>query len=397
MTSRPEQRLLFTNARVFSPTGTWETSWLLTEGPRIRLMAHGDPPEFEPGYASEAIDASNLNLLPGFIDLHAHGAVGVDTMEATPEGLREVARYYARHGVTAFLPTTWTASREAIRKALHTIGEATGKVSGGATIMGAHLEGPYLNVANCGAQDPAFIRAVEEDEALEFLDTGIIRLVTLAPEQEGSPWLIAECARRGIVASAGHTSATYEQMAYAARHGLRHATHCFNAMSPLNHRQPGTVGAALGLPELSCELIADNVHVHPVVMKLLVDVKGPDHVILITDSLQWAGSKDGAYRMGGRDVVVEGGAVRLANGTLAGSTLTLNKALQNIISATGRHLSEVWPMSSLNAARAIGISSATGSLEVGKRADLALLDADFRVHMTVVEGEIAYRRVEPVR
>ncbi|HEX8600607.1 MAG TPA: N-acetylglucosamine-6-phosphate deacetylase [Chloroflexia bacterium] len=390
MNSEPEQRLLITDVRVFTPIGTWKRGWLLTEGRRIRLMAPGHRPDFPPGYVSQTIDAAGLNLLPGFIDVHAHGAVGVEAMDANAEGLREVARFYARHGVTAYLPTTWTASREAILKALHTIAGAKGRVTGGATILGAHLEGPYLNPANAGAQDPDFIRVPQQEEALEFLDTSIIRRITLAPEFEESRWLVSECARRGIAVSAGHTSCSYEQMVEAANHGLQHVTHCFNAMGVLNHRQPGTVGAALGLPEISCELIADNIHVHPLVMKLLVDVKGPGGVILVTDAIRWAGSKDGTYHLDHREVVVRDGAVRLPDGTLAGSTLTMNRALQNISRATGRDLSELWPTSSLNAARATGVSDTKGSLEVGKHADLVLLDDDFNVSMTVAEGEVAY-------
>ncbi|MDQ3705399.1 MAG: N-acetylglucosamine-6-phosphate deacetylase [Chloroflexota bacterium] len=393
MNSEQEQRLLFTNARVFSPSGTWKTGWLLTEGRRIRLMAPGYAPDFPPGYVSQTIEAAGRNLLPGFIDVHAHGGVGVEAMDADVEGLREVARFYARHGVTAYLPTTWTASGEAITKALLAITEAQGRVPGGATILGAHLEGPYLNPRNAGAQDPEYIRSVEREEALEFLDAGVIRRVTLAPEFEESRWLVSECARRGIAVSAGHTSCSYEQMVEASGHGLQHVTHCFNAMGVLNHRQPGTVGAALGLPEISCELIADNVHVHPLVMKLLVDVKGRGGVILITDAIRWAGSKDGTYHLDHREVVVRDGAVRLPDGTLAGSTLTMNRALQNISKATGRDLAELWPMSSLNAARATGVSDTKGSLEVGKHADLVLLDEDFNVAMTVVEGEVVYSTV----
>ncbi|HEX8231229.1 MAG TPA: N-acetylglucosamine-6-phosphate deacetylase [Chloroflexia bacterium] len=390
MNSEPEQRLLYTNARVFTPNGTWKTGWLLTEGRRIKLMAPGYPPEFPTGYISQSIDASGLNLLPGFIDVHAHGAVGVEAMDANTEGLCEVARFYARHGVTAYLPTTWTASREVITTALRVIAEIRGRVAGGATILGAHLEGPYLNPANAGAQDPEFIRVPQRDEALEFLDTGVIRRITLAPEFKESRWLVSECARRGIAVSAGHTSCSYEQMVEATSYGLQHVTHCFNAMGVLNHRQPGTVGAALGLPEISCELIADNIHVHPLVMKMLVDVKGPGGVILITDAIRWAGSEDGTYHLDHREVVVRDGAVRLPDGTLAGSTLTMNRALRNISKATGRDLSELWPMSSLNAARATGVSGTKGSLEVGKHADLVLLDDDFNVSMTVAEGEVVY-------
>jgi N-acetylglucosamine-6-phosphate deacetylase len=375
--------------------GIWEKGWLLTEGATISLMSEGDTPAFLQGEAPETIDATGLNLLPGFIDLHAHGAMGIDTMDASAEGLREIARYYARYGVTAFLPTTWTASREATLAALQAIGEAKGTVSQGATIIGAHMEGPYLNAGNCGAQDPAFIRPVEREEALEFLDTGVVRLITIAPEFEENLWLVEECSRRGITVSAGHTSCSYEKMIDAVSLGLRQVTHCFNAMPPLNHRQPGPVGAALSLPQVACEIIADNVHVHPVVVKLLVDVKGPDRVILVTDAVRWAGLQDGAYRMGEREVTVKQGEVRLASGALAGSTLTMNRALQNMVSATGRDLGQTWPMSNLNAARSIGIHDRKGSLEVGKDADLVLLDSDFGVYMTVAEGNIVYRSAAP--
>jgi N-acetylglucosamine-6-phosphate deacetylase len=183
-------------------------------------------------------------------------------------------------------------------------------------------------------------------------------------------------------------------MELAASRGLAHVTHCFNAMGVLNHRQPGTVGAALTLPEITCEVIADNVHVHPAVMKLLVEVKGPERVILVTDAVRWAGKEEGTYKMDHRDVIVKDGAVRLEGGALAGSILTMDKALHNIAMATGRSLTELWPVSSLNAARATGISNTKGSLEVGKDADLVLLDDNFNVRMSVAEGEIVYRAVE---
>jgi N-acetylglucosamine-6-phosphate deacetylase len=372
----------------------WEVGWLLTEGGKIKSLAPGQPPDFPPGQVTQTLDATNFNLLPGFIDVHVHGAMSFEAMDANPEGLREMARFYARHGVTSFLPTTWTARREAIASALRVIAGTKGRVAGGATIVGAHLEGPYLNRANAGAQDPEFIRRVDQEEAREFLDAGIIRRITVAPEFEENHWLISECSRRGIAVSAGHTSASYEQMVEAVALGLQHVTHCFNAMGYLNHRQPGTVGAALGLSEITCELIADNIHVHPVVMKLLVDVKGPGGVILITDAIRWAGRKEGTYHLDHREIVVRDGAVRLPDGTLAGSTLTMDSALRDIAKATGRSLSELWPMSSLNAARATGISDAKGSLEVGKDADLVLLDDEFGVAMTVVEGEVVHDSVE---
>ncbi len=383
-------RLLITNACLFTPAGVWGSGWLLTEGRRIHALGPTEPPESIIGSAAQHLDAAGLTLLPGFIDLHVHGAIGHEVMDADPDGLRAMARFYARHGVTAFLPTTWTASRAAIRRALKTVAGALGP-TGGATILGAHLEGPYLNPDKCGAQDARFIRSAQRDEAVEFLETGVIRLLALAPEFAENEWLIDECARRGITVSAAHTAATYEQMVAAVGRGLRHATHTFNAMVGLGHHEPGTVGAALALPEIACELIADNIHVHPATMKVLVAAKGPERVILVTDAIRAAGLPEGEHQLDDRMVLVRDGAVRMANGTLAGSVLTMDVALRNLLRATGLSLREAWPMTSLNAARAIGLDSRKGSLEAGKDADLVLLDSELEVRLTVVEGEVVYR------
>jgi N-acetylglucosamine-6-phosphate deacetylase len=225
---------------------------------------------------------------------------------------------------------------------------------------------------------------------MEYLDSSVVRLVTLAPEFPENLWLLDECVRRGIRVSAGHTAASYEEIVAAVQRGLSQVTHCFNAMTGLNHRSPGTVGAALSLPEVSCELIADNIHVHPAVEKILVGAKGCSQVILVTDAGRGAGLPDGNYKIDERTIVVKDGVVRLVDETLAGSTLTLDRALENICRSTGRSLGESWPMSSLNAARAIGVTSSKGSLEVGKDADLVLLDSNYKVSLTVAEGVIAW-------
>lgn len=394
------QRLLITNARVITPVQTWERGWLLVEDGRIRWMApgmppgmaSGTPPDFAGGAPVLEIDAGGAALLPGFIDLHVHGAVGYELMDASLEGLREMTAFYARHGVTGVLPTSWTAAPDDLRRVLDVARRAMEEPDPrGAQILGVHMEGPFLNPARCGAQDARFIRAATPAEALPYLETGLVRLITLAPEMEGSPWLIEECQRRGVTVSAGHTSAGYDLLRDLSRRGVRQVTHCFNAMDPLNHRSPGTVGAALSLPELACELIADNVHIHPAVQKILVDVKGPHGVILVTDGLRGAGLPEGEYDIGGRRVAFRDGAARLLDGTLAGSILTLDRALQHVIANTGRPLEALWPMSSLNAARALGLSARKGSLETGKDADLVLLDGAFQVQLTVVGGRVVYR------
>jgi N-acetylglucosamine-6-phosphate deacetylase len=312
--------------------------------------------------------------MPGFIDLHVHGALGVDVLDADPEGLRRMARFFAGHGVTAWLPSTMTASGPDTERALEAVRAVAGPVDGGATVLGAYLEGPYLNPAKAGAQDPAHIRPADRAEAARLLDPGVARVLVLAPEIEENRWLIAEAIVRGVTVSAGHTDATYDQALQAVEDGVRHVTHAFNAMRSLGHREPGLLGAALVLPELRCELIADNVHVHPAV----------------SDALRATGLPDGAYTVGDRPAFSMDGAIRLGDGTLAGSVLTLDRALHNLQAATGRPLAELWPTASRNAAQAIGIDDAKGTLEPGKDADLVLLDPALRVVVTVAEGAVVH-------
>jgi N-acetylglucosamine-6-phosphate deacetylase len=381
--------LLVTGARVLTPGGEWPRGWLAVEGRRIAAMGQGRPPERRLAGA-DVLDAGGLVVLPGFVDLHAHGAVGADVMDADPDGLRRMARFYARHGVTAWLPTTMTASARDLERALEAVAEVIGPVERGATVLGAHLEGPYLSKARRGAQDPAQIRVARREEATRLLDSGIVRLLAVAPEVEGNRWLLAEAAARGVTVSAGHTDATYDQALQAVAEGVRHVTHAFNAMRPLGHREPGMLGAALTVGELACELVADNIHVHPAAMRLLYAAKGADGVMLVTDAVRATGLPDGSYQVGDQPAIHMDGAIRLADGTLAGSVLTMDRALHNLQAATGRPLAELWPATSRNAARAIGVDGAKGSLEAGKDADLVLLDPELRVVATVAEGALVH-------
>lgn len=345
--------------------------------------------EVEPKAGEEFINCQGLTLLPGFIDLHTHGALGHEVIGIDEAGLQELTLFYARHGVTGFLASPWTAPRQAITNSLNVIHSVMGHEQG-ARILGAHLEGPWLNTVFCGAQDKNLIRTAEREEALSHLESGIVKLVAVAPEIEGNRWLIEECVRRGITITAGHTNATYAEMQQAVSLGVRQVTHCFNAMRPLNHREPGVVGAAMTMPEIKCELIADNIHVNPVVMKLLLDVKGPEGVILISDSISAAGMPDGAYTFEGMPVTVVNGAARLTDGTLAGSTLTMERALANFVQATGRPLAELVPCSSTNAAKAIHFDNIKGRIATGYDADLILVDQNLHVKLTMVGGKIVY-------
>lgn len=379
--------ILIHNARVLTPQGTHQ--WVVCEGDKITQSGTGNPPQNDD---MNVIDAHGMTVLPGFIDLHVHGGDNHEAMDATPQALQAMARFYARHGVTAFLATTWTDSRARIQAALETIAGCVGKMPDGATLLGAHLEGPYINAQKGGAQNDTHIRRADRDEATAFLDLEVIRLVALAPEFDENHWLIEACQARGITVSLAHTAATYDEVCHAIALGATQSTHTFNAQTGLHHREPGVVGAVLTAHNVRCELIADNVHVHPAVMHLLYRAKGADGVILISDAVRSAGMPDGEYPIDDRTITVKGGVARLPDGTLAGSTLTMDRALYNFMQATGEPLDIIWRTSSLNAAQAIGVADHKGSIEAGKDADLVLVDPQIHVHMTIAEGRIVYRK-----
>jgi N-acetylglucosamine-6-phosphate deacetylase len=382
--------ILITNAKVITPTAVHERGWLFAEGRQIRLIGSSDAPDLT---ASTTIDARGLNLIPGFIDVHVHGAVGEETMDAKPDGIRAMAQFYAQHGVTGFFPTTWTDQHERILAALEMVAEMRGPQPNGATILGVHLEGPYISVEKRGAQREQDVRRADRTEALSYLDVNVIRLLALAPEYKENQWLITECVRRGITVSVAHTTASYEQIVEAVALGLSHSTHTYNAMTGLSHREPGTLGAVMTLHDVYCELIADNIHVHPAAMQVLFAAKGADRIVLITDAVRGAGLPEGEMKIDERTVIIKDGAVRLPDGTLAGSTLTMEVALRNFMAATGQPLEKIWQTSSLNAARSLHFSDHKGSLEVGKDADLVLVDEHINVHLTVAEGQIVYQTV----
>ena len=390
--------LLVSEAVVVAADGVWSPGWLVAAGGRIQALGPGEAPSgvrAEVSALGVVVDGRGCVLLPGFIDVHVHGGDGADAMDADPDGLRRMARFHATHGVTSLLPTTWSAPAAALEAAVGAIAEAAGPVGGGATILGAHLEGPWINPARAGAQDPAGIRLPDPDEARRLLAIrpGTVRLVALAPEMPGAAGLIAELCTRGVTVSAGHTEAGWDQMVGAVAAGLRHVTHTFNAMAGLGHRQPGTAGAALALPELRCELIADGHHVHPGAMAVLARAKGPEGVVLISDAVRAAGLPEGEVDLGGRTAQHCCGAVRLADGRLAGSVVTLDVALRHFAAATGWGWPDLARAAAGNAAAALGLSG-KGRLAAGLDADLVLLgeDGSGDVVLTVVEGHIVHRR-----
>ena len=340
---------------------------------------------------SATLDAGGCTVLPGLIDVHVHGALGADTMDADPAGLARMARFFAHHGVTAFLATTMTADHASTLAAVQAVAAAGPQPhANGATCLGVHLEGPYLSPRYSGAQPSDAIRPADLDEFAEWVAAGPVRMITLAPEQPGGHDLVRAAVRRGIVAVTGHTAATYDECEAGIRAGITQATHTYNAMTGLHHRQPGTLGSVLTNDAVYAQLIADNVHVHPAAMRVLARCKGVDRTVLITDGMRATGLPPGRYALGGQPVTVANGECRLADGTLAGSVLTLERGLANYLVAAGWDLATGWPASSAAAAASLGLTGERGQIAPGALADLVLLDDALAVVATVVGGRVVY-------
>ncbi|EPR10347.1 N-acetylglucosamine-6-phosphate deacetylase [Ruminiclostridium papyrosolvens] len=336
----------------------------------------------------EIVDAKGNYVSPGFIDMHIHGSGGYDIMDGTEESLATISSIVAKNGVTGILATTMTMNREKIYTALDNIKHFMGKEAQGAKILGVHLEGPFINRKYKGAQADEFI--IEPDFSFIEKYVDIIKVMTLAPEMDENYKFIKEVKEKTkIILSMGHSNAEYEQAVKAIENGVSHATHTFNAMSPLNHRNPGVVGAVLN-SDIYCELIADKIHVHPAIFNILATIKGMDKVILITDSMRAGCLHDGISELGGQKVIIKNNTARLEDGTLAGSTLRLNHAIKNFMDYTGNGICQVVKLASLNPAKELGIEKDRGSLEVGKYSDIVILDEEFNILKTIVEGKTVY-------
>lgn len=364
--------------------------WLLIESGRIEALGNGKVPDEISSQAEAVVNGNGSLVLPGFIDIHTHGAVGVDLMEADVDGLRRVSQFFARHGVTGFLATSWSASVQSIDQMITNVKAVMGRESG-ASILGIHLEGPFINPVRAGAQSPREIRPARREEVLPYLDSGLIKVVTLAPEVVENQWLISACNDRGICVSAGHSDASYEETQLAIELGLQSVTHTYNGMRAFNHREPGVVGAALEIDDLTCEVIADGVHVHPAAIRLLMRMKPPQKVILVTDSISGTGNEPGIVEIQGMKVRVTDCDARLLDGTLAGSVLTMDKALSNLMGFLGKPAENLYPYTSQNAARLLGLEDRKGEVKAGMDADLVLLDSLMTVQMTIVNGEVVYQ------
>ena len=330
------------------------------------------------------------HLVPGFIDVHIHGSHGSDTMDGTSEAMENICTYLVHNGVTSFLPTTMTQSPENIVKALDNVREFKERQSSqviGADIVGVHLEGPFISPKRVGAQNPEYVLAPTK-ESTAFLNPyyDLIKLITVAPEEDEDFTMIKEWSKRGIVCSMGHTVAEYDLLKKAYEAGVSHVTHCFNAMQGLHHRKPGGVGAALTLP-LTTEMIVDGEHLHPAIVDLICKAKPKDMRLLITDAMRAAGLGDCESELGGQKVYVKDGRATLEDGTLAGSVLRMDVALRNVMEFTGLELADIVPMLSTNAARILHLEDRKGDIKIGLDADLVALDQDYQVKQTFVRGK----------
>ncbi|MEO3947047.1 N-acetylglucosamine-6-phosphate deacetylase [Gorillibacterium sp. CAU 1737] len=380
---------LIHHANLVTETGTIPNGWLLVKGTRIADLGAGDVPRSS-GKTILTLDAKGAWLLPGFVDVHVHGGGGADFMDAEVEAYDRIAAHHVRHGTTSLLATTVTASKEAIDRVLQAAHDYQEQPLRYARLAGVHLEGPFLNEQRIGAQNPAHLSLPQEEWLEEWLTAypGLIRLQTLAPELPGAHATIRLLTEAGVTVSAGHTDATCEEVLAAADAGLTHGTHCFNAMSGLHHREPGAVGAVLSDDRITAELIADGHHVHEAVIRLVLRAKGADKVALITDAMSASGLGDGRYELGGLPVEVTDGVARIAgSGALAGSTLTMLGAFRFAVQRAGATVEEASRMASGTPARQIGQDAEFGSLAIGKRADLLLLDESLALAGVWVDGK----------
>lgn len=373
-------KLLIRGGRlVLTPPAEPRPGDLLIENGRIARLGRGLPAE------GEVLDARGLYVAPGFIDLQVNGSVGHDFAGASTVEMCEIIDFHLAHGTTGLLATLMTSPIPRLREALKRLKRAQHPA-----ILGVHLEGPFISPQRKGAHDPEHILTPSREQFDELIAgyEDFVKLVTLAPELPGAEALLARIVELGMIPALGHSDATYEEACAAVMHGIKFFTHIFNGMRGFHHREPGAVGAGL-LAEVMVGLIADGVHVHPAAVRLLYKLKGPERICLVTDAFA-AGLPDGEYRLSGLQVVIRGGAARLADGTLAGSTLTMDRAVKNFREATGCTLAEAVQAASLNPARLLGLADRKGSLAEGKDADLVLFDEDLNVHYTILGGEVAY-------
>jgi N-acetylglucosamine-6-phosphate deacetylase len=389
------------NGRLLTPAGVIENGLIEVENGLIKVVRPGSSGRM----SADTIDARGRWVLPGFIDLHCHGGLGWDVMDASAEGLASIARHHAGGGATAFLPTTASTSLDDLLASLELVRQVRRSQAGngfsGARLLGAHIEGPYFAQAKRGCHLARFVRDPEPAEYAKILAyRDDIASMTLAPELPGAERLVRSLAECGILACLSHTEATYDQVSAAVGWGARHVTHLYCAMSTITRRGPyrsgGLVEAALVNDELSVELIADGKHLPAELIRLALKAKGPGQVCAVTDAMRGTGMPDGRYAFGprnGQQAVVSGGAAVMPdNSGFASGVARMNELVRVLRDQVGLPLAEAVNMVSLNPARVLGLDARMGSLQAGKQADLVIADDDLEVQASLVQGQLVYER-----
>lgn len=387
------QKTYLIHAKLYTGEVVFQNGFILIENNKI--SAAGDLAEMpEPAADDKVINFKDkASILPGFIDIHIHGAAGADVMDATKEAILTMSRALPKEGTTSYLATTMTADRGQIMDALKNAADYIERENqDGAEVLGIHLEGPFLNPIRAGAQAPGNI--IEPSIALfdHWLEKANdhIKLVTLAPERKNGYQLARHLTSAGITASIGHSDAVYSEVERAVENGVNHATHLFNGMRGIHHREPGVAGTVLMMDVVKTEMIVDGIHIAPEMVKFAYKVKGSEGTILITDAMRAKGLGAGKYDLGGQEVTVDEDRATLADGTLAGSILTFRDAAVNMMDYTGCSLEEIVRMSSVNPAKQIGVYDRKGSLSIGKDADIVVFDENNEVLMTFCRGKISF-------
>ena len=360
------------------------------------LIENGIIKEINPSELNfqNTIDCKGLYVSPGFVDVHIHGAGGHDTMDGTFEAINEISKTICKYGTTSFTPTTMTMSADDILKSMISIKKAKIEGTDGAIVLGAHLEGPFISPSAIGAQNPNYLisPSYENFESMTGDAIDAVVSITMAPEVEGAKELASILSSKGIRCSMGHTKATYEQAIDGIKHGFCHSTHLFNAMTGFTHREPGVVGATFD-SDITTETISDGIHISYPSLRVAYKQKGTDKTLLVTDAMCACGMADGKYALGGQPVIVKGGAARLENGALAGSILTLNKAIKNIYDNTDYPLYEIVKMASYNGAKYCRVDNKKGQIKENFDADLTIFDENIDIKMTIIDGKIVYNNL----
>lgn len=377
--------IILNNARVVLPDRVMDFGSVAVRSGRIASVSEEAP--------ATGLDLSGLVLLPGFIDVHIHGSVGFDTMNANSEQLGAIAEFLATQGVTGWLPTFVPAADENYAGAVAAISGAAAQDTG-ARVLGVHYEGPFVNSAQCGALHTEFFKTYSGPADVDRLPlprfAGAVRMITLAPEIDGGVELVRELKSRGWVISIGHTRASLDVLDQALAAGARHLTHFMNAMAPLHHRSPGPIAWGLSHDDVTFDVIADGIHLDPFMLRLLLKVKGERGISLISDAIAAAGKGNGDYQIWGETISVKNGRTSNAAGSIAGSVITMLDAVR-LMRSLGASYVQLAQIASANPARLLGLDSECGSIEAGKRADLVALDESGNVRLTLVHGNVVFR------